>query len=129
LAQDDLEKLALAIPTVEKVDVDRPTDTRGSDDYYHLLPLSYPDVDFSVCIEEDQLDHRNIDIYEDRMNIVVVDSIDEYVCISDLEVYFMEGVTRHSGVTQGKTNRCTYDDTIQACVHSLFDVKDVLRSS
>jgi len=127
LAQDDLEMLALAIPNVERVDVNRPTDTLGSDDYYHRLPERYPDIEFGVCIEEKQLDHRLMDIYRENLVVLVVDAIPEYTCISNLEVYFEEGKTQHHEVANGEANRCEYDDSLRTCIESLFSVKETLN--
>lgn len=127
LAQDDLENLALAIPNVERVAVDRPTDTLGSDDYYHLLPERYPNIDFGVCIEEEQLDHRLMDKYRDNMVVLLVDSISEYTCISNLEVYFEEGKTQHREVADGEANRCSYEESLKSCIESLFTVEETLE--
>ena len=126
LAQDDLQDLALAIPKVERVSVNRPTDTPGSTDYYHLLPESYPHVDFGVCIEEEQLDHRLMDKYRDNMLVLVVDSIPEYTCISNLEVYFQEGKTQHCEVTDGEPNVCSYEENLEVCIKSLFGFKEAI---
>ncbi|WP_336000191.1 hypothetical protein [Halorientalis halophila] len=127
LAQDDLEILALAIPNVERVTVNRPTDTPGSDDYYHRLPERYPDIDFGVCIEAEQLDHRLMDKYRNNMVVLVVESISEYTCISNLEVYFEEGKTQHREVTDGEANRCSYDDSLRDCIESLFSVEEAIN--
>jgi len=127
LAQDDLKILALAIPNVERVTVNRPTDTPGSNDYYHRLPERYPDIDFGVCIEEEQLDHRLMNKYRDNMVVLVVDSIPEYTCISNFEVYFEEGKTQHREVTDGEANRCSYEESLKICIESLFTVENTIE--
>jgi len=127
LGQDNLESLVLAIPNVERVDVKRPTDTPGSDDYYHRLPYRYPDIKFGVCIEKQQLDHRMIDIYRENLIVLVVNSVPEYTSISNIEVYFEEGKTQHHEVTNGNPNTCEYDDDMTPFIESLFCVQEVLH--
>ncbi len=68
-----------------------------------------------------------MDKYRNNMVVLVVESISEYTCISNLEVYFEEGKTQHREVTDGEANRCSYDDSLRDCIESLFSVEEAIN--
>lgn len=131
LVQDNLTNLALAFPNLEVLQVNPPTDVTGTsirgDDYFHLLPHNEPDVTFVVCIEQRQTDHRLFEKYRENMNVIVVDSIDEYTCITNEDVYFAEGKRARTEVINEKGNLCDYNESLETCIDTLFTIKETYR--